>query len=58
MIADEQMIAALKTARQYCKEHRDCNKCARRKECDRYLSFNYMPEDWKLPGDDEHETIS
>jgi hypothetical protein len=53
MVTDEQMIQALKTVRQYCKEKKHCHECKRSKECVGCLNSSDMPEDWKLPGDDE-----
>ena len=57
MITDEQMIAALKTVRQYCKEHKNCSNCgAFDNICTRCEYEEYEPPMyWKLPGDDEHE---
>ncbi len=53
MITDEQMITALKTVRQYCKEHRDCNKCVFNKVCTHCDYEEYIePMFWELPGDD------
>ena len=56
MITDEQMLESLKTVRQYCKEHKNCNKCVFDKICTRCEYEEYEPPMyWKLPGDNEHD---
>ena len=49
MITDDQMIAALKTVRQYCKEQDYCKKCPYNNYCE------HCPFYWELPGDDDED---
>ena len=49
-ITDQEAIEALKTLRQYCKEHDDCTGC-RANIIHRYS----IPADWDLPGEEEDE---
>lgn len=49
MITDEQMIEALKTVRQYCKEHESCGECVFHNICE-YVEYEY-PMGWELKGD-------
>ena len=51
MITDEQMIAALKTVRQYCEEHKNCNECVFDKICNRCEYESYEPPMfWRFGG--------
>ena len=55
MITDDQMIKALKTVRQYCKESTECCKCVCHCECDMW--FEGRPDIWQIPGDEDDDGI-
>lgn len=49
-ITDQEAIEALKTLRQYCKEHDNCAGCR-----EHIIHSRSIPADWDLPGDEEDE---
>lgn len=55
-ITDQEVTEALRTIRQYCKEHEDtgpeCQEC-----CVRVVCGDLAPMDWDLPGDEEANAI-
>ena len=53
MITDEQMIDALKTVRQCCEEHKNCNECVFDKICNRCEYESYEPPMFWRFGDEE-----
>lgn len=56
MITDEQMLKSLKTVRQYCKEHDNCDECVFRRICKHCEDDDYdYPMEWELLGDDNNE---
>lgn len=52
------MIKALRTVRQYCREHKDCSVCVFDKICSYCDDEDYIPPIyWKLPGDDKGSQV-
>ncbi len=48
MMNKEPIIDALKTIKQCCREHEDCDGCKIHDHCLMYFGFEVNPKDWDL----------